>query len=594
MAIKSTYKTTFAKKAAGITSAALLGISCYLPFSAQASTIPGEIILVAGQCPGGFLPADGSQVDLTAYPELAAVVQNSYGGSNATQQIGLPSVDASSVLEDDFDYVYEDVTSLSSDASAYLVKVSDDRGLRDVIEVEIGKRDKGDWTDPQAFIDFIASFEKQTGTTVENYVIRTGSGFSLANGEAVERGTEASFWFGAYCTGNNGTCAQTNKGIASVKISDLDKGDRDGSGRPIRSIAVAGYQGSADDSNDRGNVEPDDFAPFQPQYCVAVGGDTAPLVEVGLTYNPSAEDPNEGLEFTRVDVSGLKYDDLGLDGCFVNGDLCLDQLMEANPGINRPNIAFRLVGENVCRATEYVEVTSYEPCEGAGTGGTGDNGSVTVVSRYVWDDATLNSWCAKMGGRKFEGDNFCESNDDGPKLNKSLCNRLGGEKGDATNAKANSPICLPPEEAYEKVAQRDPNTDPALTKVSEQQCKVTTFEARTYPGELRLSGVQIARAVYGGYPSDEDWGDHYDLFSTGEDVSDSAFTYITKRDENGRPGFVAADLVDERTLILENRNVATEEFNYRVQAECGEGDDATNVYYDPTIRHDGKGGDFPY
>ena len=32
--------------------------------------------------------------------------------------------------------------------------------------------------------------------------------------------------------------------------------------------------------------------------------------------------------------------------------------------------------------------------------------------------------------------------------------------------------------------------------------------------------------------------------------------YITKQDEEGRHGFVAADLEDERTLILENRNVS--------------------------------------
>ena len=90
MAIKSTYINTVVKKAAGMTSAALLGVSCYLPLSAQASTIPGEIILVAGQCPGGFLPADGSSVDLTKYPELTSVVLDSYGTGEAVGKLMVP------------------------------------------------------------------------------------------------------------------------------------------------------------------------------------------------------------------------------------------------------------------------------------------------------------------------------------------------------------------------------------------------------------------------------------------------------------------------------------------------------------------------
>ena len=75
----------------------------------------------------------------------------------------------------------------------------------------------------------------------------------------------------------------------------------------------------------------------------------------------------------------------------------------------------------------------------------------------------------------------------------------------------------------------------------------------------------------------------------GGNPADSPFAYITKRDENNRPGFVAADLVDERTLILENRNTVSGDFFYRVQAQCGSGDDAYNAYYDPLIRTSGKG-----
>ena len=129
------------------------------------------------------------------------------------------------------------------------------------------------------------------------------------------------------------------------------------------------------------------------------------------------------------------------------------------------------------------------------------------------------------------------------------------------------------------------------------QCEVTSFAEEFYPGELKMSGVQIARGMYD--ESEKDiipWGNDYEQFSqSGRDFTTANFAYITKRDEEGRPGFVAADLVDERTLILESRNFSADTFNYRVQAECGEGEDAFNVYYDPLIRNNGgSGGGFPY
>ena len=112
-----------------------------------------------------------------------------------------------------------------------------------------------------------------------------------------------------------------------------------------------------------------------------------------------------------------------------------------------------------------------------------------------------------------------------------------------------------------------------------------------------MSGVQIARGDYD--ESEKElipWGNDYEEFSqNGRDFTQANFAYITKRDEEGRPGFVAADLVDERTLILENRNFSVDTFNYRVQAECGSGEDAFNVYYDPVIRSNGgSGGGYPY
>jgi hypothetical protein len=88
-------------------------------------------------------------------------------------------------------------------------------------------------------------------------------------------------------------------------------------GYPV--AVTGGTAGDTSDINEGDGVvsKPTDFTPFQPQYCVAVGGDTAPLVEVGLTYEQDeGENPYSGsLEFERIDVSGYKYDELPA-GCF--------------------------------------------------------------------------------------------------------------------------------------------------------------------------------------------------------------------------------------------------------------------------------------
>ena len=449
MAIESTYINTLVKKVAGITSAALLGISFYLPFSTQASTIPGEIILVAGQCPGGFLPADGSSVDLTKYPELTSVVLDSYGTGEDMGTINLPTASSDAVAKT-FDYIFPDAPDMASGATSYLVKVNDERGFREVIEVSVSKR--GGSKNPQAFVEYIASFEAQTGATVENYAIRTKQGISLPNGAPVAAGTEGSYWFANFCSGRNGTCKQTDRNVETLALSSLEKGELQG-GYPV---AVTG--GTAGDTGDinEGDGEaslPTDFAPFQPQYCVAVGGDTAPLVEVGLTYvQGDGENPYSGsLEFERIDVSGYKYDELPA-GCFQNGDLCLDELQAVNPGIGRPNISFKLIGENICRAKETVEVVSFEDCDTAPSTGTNDNGDTVLVTQL--DDAfNMTLFCEKLGGRVHFTGAFCESNDSGPKLSNGLCNKIGGGRGDGRNNEANSPICLPPEDAYVTVEQ---------------------------------------------------------------------------------------------------------------------------------------------
>ena len=604
MAIESTYINTVVKKAAGITSAALLGVSCYLPFSAQASTFPGEIILVAGQCPGGFLPADGSSVDLTKYPELTAVVLDSYGTGEDMGTINLPTASSDAVAKT-FDYIFPDAPDMASGATSYLVKVNDERGFREVIEVSVSKR--GGSKNPQAFVEYIASFEAQTGVTVENYAIRTKQGISLPNGAPVAAGTEGSYWFANFCSGRNGTCKQTDRNVETVALSSLEKRKLQG-GYPV---AVTG--GTAGDTGDinEGDGEaslPTNFAPFQPQYCVAVGGDTAPLVEVGLTYVQGVgENPYSGsLEFERIDVSGYKYDELPA-GCFVDGDLCLDKLQEVNPGIGRPDIAFRLVGENICRAREFVEVVTFEDCSEELTGGTNSNGDIVTVTQL--DPAyDLYSFCDILGGQVHISGAFCESFGEGPKLNNGLCNKLGGGRGDAQNQNANSPICYPPDEAFVTVEQSPStrNFDECSDCPEEPpvaQCRVVTYEEQPYPGELLLSGVQIANLfdVDGTNKANIPWGDHFeeqrDSLNGSGAPRDSDFAYITKRDEDGNPGFVAADLVDERTLILENRNISglgDGDYNYRVQAQCGENGDEYNAYYDPLIRTSGGGNTSDY
>ena len=41
---------------------------------ANANGIVGQILLVAGECPAGYLPADGRVINADEYPELAAVL----------------------------------------------------------------------------------------------------------------------------------------------------------------------------------------------------------------------------------------------------------------------------------------------------------------------------------------------------------------------------------------------------------------------------------------------------------------------------------------------------------------------------------------
>ena len=235
------------------------------------------------------------------------------------------------------------------------------------------------------------------------------------------------------------------------------------------------------------------------QYCVASGGDTAPLIEVGLEYTASASAiPSAGsLSPTRIDVSGFTpslVDDCFEDGTGITGILCLADLAAANPDIGRPNIRFKLVGENACQAYRDYKA----PCFAS-----------SCASGYL----------------------------------------------------------------------------------------------NTYPGELTLTGVQVAWLD----PSDPATGSKSTMPWGNEQFGGSAvdFTYTLDRDAQGNYGFIAVDLEDERTLVMETRNINNREYQYRVQARCGDGDvpfdldsdgipdtdggGAYYVYWDPKVRHDGRG-----
>ena len=233
-------------------------------------------------------------------------------------------------------------------------------------------------------------------------------------------------------------------------------------------------------SDQRSNNQSDaKLGSLEPKYCLATGGDTAPLVEIGVRYEPAMQGPGGELVFARVNVSGYANIPPG----FEVGDIDLNALQRANPGIGRPNVSFVLVGENICLAQAPVS-------------------------------------------------------DDRESIGKGFM----------------------------------------------------------YPGELRMSGVQVAKFT----TTDKDailWGDDFEeqaaLAAKGI-LSEANFAYTTQRDEQGRFGFVAVDIVDDRAIVLENRNVTNADFSYRVQAQCGEPGSATNVYYDPVLRNNGGGGDFPY
>jgi len=339
-----------------------LATSFALSVNIASAAAVGEIVLVAGQCPGGFIPLDGRELKGDLYPELAAVLN--------TDAIALPP--------------------LAPRFSSKVETTQDPVKTRDPIKQPIVKNRK----EPVAVLP-------------------------------------------GFTEGKKTTNARANQ--SDAKLGSLE-----------------------------------------PKYCIATGGDTAPLVEIGLSYAPGQRGQGGELKFQRVNVSGYANIPAG----FEVGDIDINALQRANPGIGRPNVSFVLVGENICVARQ---------------------------------------------------------------------------------------------------ANLDPNGN---------------REDFFYPGELRMSGVQVAKFT----TADKDqipWGDDFEEQSKAAaagNLSGANFAYTTQRDEKGRFGFVAVDIIDDRAIVLENRNVTSAEFSYRVQAQCGERGSATNVYYDPIIRNNGGGGggDYPY
>lgn len=412
---------------------------------ATASSFPGQIVTVAGECPGGYLPFDGEQLDSARYPELAAVIatNNLQNPTQGTLQIQLPN-----------QLAYQDgVSALTTNARDVIFNTTADEGISVESYNAVGTRDP---QQPKTLLSrvnrvandevFAANFTPATATG--QYIIRTNRGVFDELGNKISEDRADGQWYERFVRFNRVNAAgdplpdnfRKNQAILRINAAVV------GAATPLG---------------------------IAPKTCISVGGDTEPVIEVGLKYVQTTLLTGT-LELFRVDVSGIPKDDLPIETS-TNGDLILANLLDPNPGIARPNIRFRLVNENQCRA-------------------------------ILGEDAAGN------------------------------------------------------------ILQ--------------------------YPGELRLTGVQVG-AIDGS--GNFTFGNEFNELVSGQIPFDQAgFNYVTRLDEQALGGFIAADQIDERTLEIEIRNVNTQEYYYRVQAQCGEGALAYSVYFDPRLGGDGKGGDWSH
>ena len=425
-----------------------------------ASTEPlvGEVVLYAGAyCPAGWLDADGALLSKVDYPELYAAIQdthcNSVGGCS-------PGTFALPLLSGRFPRGVAPSTSAGDAGGAALTAAN---------------------LPPHQH-------------SLENVTL---SGRLVAS--SLEGGSEV--------PGSAKTLGDSNR-TAIYKTATPDTPLVDGS------VTVSGDANALTESNASITGATERLLPphINMRYCIASGGDTAPLIEVGLTYQENQSLPWGGvLDPVRVDVSGFTPTAGNTEDCFVDGqgnasgNLCLADLAAANPGIGRPNIRFKLVGENACTAYEVYKA----PC-----------------FSYSCTSGWLLPYAAEL--------------------------RLTGVQ----------------------VALYDPQNPPAT-------------KAEIPWGFIRDGGSIPTPSAGQGATSD--------------------FTFSLQEDEFGRGGFIAVDLIDERTLVMEVRNVSTDQYLYRIQAQCGSGDPvwygefsngatgngAYYVYYDPQIVNDGRGSN-PY
>ena len=414
---------------------------------AQASSFPGQIVTVAGECPGGYLPFNGEQLDSTQYPELAAVIATNNLANQTNQgplQILLPN-----------QLTYQDgVSALTTNARDVIFNTTADEGISVESYNAVGTRDP---QQPKTLLSrvnrvandevFAANFTPATATG--QYIIRTNRGVFDELGNKISEDRADGQWYERFVRFNRTNAAGNplpdnfRKNQAVLRIN-------------AGQVAAATPLGIA------------------PKTCISVGGDTEPVIEVGLKYVQNG--PGSGtLELFRVDVSGIPKAQLPIETS-TNGDLILTALLDPNPGIARPNIRFRVVNENQCRAVLDIDASG---------------------------------------------------------------NVLG-----------------------------------------------------EYPGELRLSGVQVGAIDASGAFT---FGNEFNALVGGNLPFDQAgFNYVNRVDEAQLPGFIAADRIDERTLEIEIRNTNVQEYYYRVQAQCGEGSLAYNVYFDPRVKASGEGGSWQH
>lgn len=412
-----------------------------------ASSFPGEIVTVAGECPGGYLPFDGEQLDSIRYPELAAVIATNNLEQTTAQgplQILLPT-----------QLSYQDgVSSLTANIRDVIFNTTADQGI------SVESYNVAPTRDPQQPKTLIARVNRVANdqvffpnnipaTATGQYVIRTNKGVFDELGNQITEERADGQWYEQYIRFN--------------RFDTLGAPLPDNLKRFKAALRI-----------DASVVAAETPLGIVPKTCISVGGDTEPVIEVGLIYNQTAPGAGELLLF-RVDVSGIPKA-LVPPVTSTNGDLDLGALLVANPGIARPNIRFRVVNENQCRG--------------------------------VLDVNTLGV----------------------------------------------------------------PNAE--------------------YPAELKLTAVQVGQDL----GTTVDFGQEFDDLVQGViPFSDAGYNYIRRFDQQGNGGFVAADQIDERTLEIEVRNVTLgKEYYYKVEGQCGEGALAYNVYFDPKLKHSGRGGDWDH